>query len=66
LRITAPPTPSLWPFKYFVYLQQPYVAGLVQHESTWLYVSPGTGYYGPPMRLFAPSEITRITLRAGA
>jgi len=30
----------------------------------WLYVSRGTGYWGPPLRLGAPSEITLIELRA--
>ena len=28
-----------------------------------LYVSRGTGFWGPPMRLFAPAEITEHTLR---
>ena len=30
---------------------------------TQVYVSRGTGYWGPPMRLAAPAEITRVTLR---
>jgi predicted MPP superfamily phosphohydrolase len=47
-----------------VRLQQPYVAGLARHGETMLYVSRGTGYWGPPMRLNAPAEITRIRLRA--
>jgi predicted MPP superfamily phosphohydrolase len=55
---------QIWPWSYAVYLQQPYVAGLVRHKSTQLYVSRGTGYWGPPMRLGAPAEITRIRLRA--
>jgi predicted MPP superfamily phosphohydrolase len=29
-------------------------------------VSRGTGYWGPPMRLGAPAEITHITLESGA
>ena len=29
-----------------------------------LYVSRGTGFWGPPMRLFAPAEITELTLRS--
>lgn len=58
---------QIWPFGAFVPLQQPYVAGLHKHsEDTWIYVSRGTGYWGPPMRLGAPSEITEITLRAPA
>lgn len=55
---------QFWPWKYLVPLQQPYVAGLHRHERMWVYVSRGTGYWGPPMRLGAPSEITRIRLIA--
>jgi predicted MPP superfamily phosphohydrolase len=54
---------QIWPFSYLVYLQQPYVAGLARHENAWIYVSKGTGYWGPPMRLGVPSEITQIVLR---
>lgn len=55
---------QIWPFTYFVKLQQPYVAGLHQHGPTQIYVSPGTGYWGPPMRLGTHAEITRLTLWA--
>jgi predicted MPP superfamily phosphohydrolase len=54
---------QIWPWGFAVRLQQPYVAGLARHRRTQLYVSRGTGYWGPPMRLAAPSEITRIRLR---
>ena len=54
------------PWRWFVPLQQPYVAGLHRHGGTWLYVSRGTGYWGPPKRLGAPSEITRLRLVAAA
>jgi predicted MPP superfamily phosphohydrolase len=47
-----------------VYLAQPYVAGLERHEDTWIYVSRGTGYWGPPVRVGAPHEITLLRLRA--
>lgn len=50
------------PFNLLVRLQQPYVVGLHRHGPTQLYISPGTGYWGPPMRLGAPAEITRIEL----
>lgn len=53
---------QFWPWKYLVPLQQPFVAGLHRYEGMWVYVSRGTGYWGPPMRLGAPSEITRIRL----
>jgi predicted MPP superfamily phosphohydrolase len=50
------------PWNFFVRLQQPYTAGLERLRSMWVYTSRGTGYWGPPMRLGAPSEITRIRL----
>jgi len=43
-------------------LAQPHVAGLHDHEGTTIYVSRGTGYWGPPMRVAAAPEITRIEL----
>lgn len=55
---------QIWPFTYLVLLQQPFISGLHRvWDSTWLYISRGTGYWGPPMRVAAPSEITVITLR---
>jgi len=54
---------QIWPWGYAVRLQQPYVAGLVREEATQLYVSPGTGYWGPPMRLGSTAEITKVVLR---
>jgi hypothetical protein len=57
---------QMWPFSYFVKLQQPYIAGLHRHQDTMIYVSPGTGYWGPPMRLGTRAEITLLRLsRAG-
>lgn len=55
---------QIWPSGYLVPLQQHFVAGL--HKvlgSTWLYISRGTGYWGPPMRVGSSSEITLLTLR---
>ena len=37
---------------------------LHRFETLWIYVSRGTGYWGPPLRLGAPSEITRLRLIA--
>jgi predicted MPP superfamily phosphohydrolase len=51
------------PWRWFVPLQQPYVAGLHRHGRMWIYTSRGTGYWGPPKRLGAPSEITRLRLK---
>jgi len=50
------------PWNLFVPLQQPYTAGLHQHGPMWIYISRGTGYWGPPKRVGAPSEITRLKL----
>ncbi|KIG03430.1 metallophosphoesterase [Caballeronia concitans] len=50
------------PWNFFVRLQQPFVAGLVKFNGLWVYTSRGTGYWGPPKRLGAPSEITRVRL----
>lgn len=56
---------QIWPFNYLVRLDQPVVHGLSRHsEHTQLYTSRGTGFWGPPFRVFAPSEITVLTLRA--
>lgn len=56
---------QIWPWTYLVYLQQPIVAGLSRIGQTQVYVSSGTGYWGPPLRLRAPSEITKIVLESG-
>lgn len=54
---------QLYPFKFLVSLQQPYISGLHQHgESLQIYVNKGTGFWGPPMRLGASSEITEIVI----
>ena len=54
---------QIWPWNFFVALQQKWVEGLFREKDTQLYVSPGTGYWGPPMRLGTRAEITRLTLR---
>jgi len=54
---------QIWPFGMFVPLAQPYVSGLHRHgDLTQIYVSQGTGFWGPPMRLGAPAEITKVVL----
>jgi predicted MPP superfamily phosphohydrolase len=55
---------QFFPWGYFVRFQQPYTAGLHRLGNMWVYVSRGTGYWGPPKRLGAPSEITRLRLRS--
>jgi predicted MPP superfamily phosphohydrolase len=55
---------QIWPFNFLVRLDQPVVQGLSRHgDRTQLYTSRGTGFWGPPFRVFAPSEITLLTLR---
>ncbi|MCF6340950.1 MAG: metallophosphoesterase [Sulfurimonas sp.] len=52
---------QIYPFKFLVKLQQPYVSGLHKHnENLQIYVNRGTGFWGPPMRLGVSSEITKI------
>ena len=53
---------QIFPFHYLAALPQPFLAGLHRSGDTLLYISRGTGYWGPPMRLLAPSEITLLTL----
>jgi uncharacterized protein len=53
---------QFWPWKYFVRLQQPFVAGLDRLRNLWIYTSRGTGYWGPPNRFGVSSEITLIRL----
>nr|WP_052479170.1 metallophosphoesterase [Kibdelosporangium sp. MJ126-NF4] len=55
---------QIWPFHYLVRLDQGVVHGLSRHGTrTRLYTTRGTGFWGPPFRIFAPSEITVLTLR---
>jgi predicted MPP superfamily phosphohydrolase len=54
---------QIWPFTHFVRLVYPHVLGRYTIGSmTWI-VSRGTGFWGPPMRLFREAEILKITLR---
>ena len=53
---------QLWPWTWMVKLDQPYVAGLHRLRDTAVYVSQGTGYWGPPMRIGTTAEITQVVL----
>jgi predicted MPP superfamily phosphohydrolase len=58
---------QIWPFHYLVRIDQPVIRGLTRHgDRTQLYTSRGTGFWGPPFRVFAPSEITVLTLRSSS
>jgi len=52
------------PWNFLVRMQQPFTAGLHRLGGLQVYVSRGTGYWGPPKRLGAPSEITLLRLTA--
>ena len=52
------------PWNFLVRLQQPFTAGLHRWRGMWVYTSRGTGYWGPPKRFGAPSEITLLRLVA--
>lgn len=56
---------QIWPWHYIVKVQQGgLLAGRYEHGGTQLYVTRGCGYWGPPVRLLAPLEITRVILRS--
>ncbi|MGQ0574243.1 MAG: metallophosphoesterase [Pseudonocardia sp.] len=57
---------QLWPITHVALLDQPVLSGLVRVGGTWLYVTRGTGFWGPPARVGSPPEITVLTLRAPA
>jgi len=55
---------QIFPFGLLVLLDQPYLSGLYQHSAkTQVFVSNGTGYWGPAVRVGAPSEIVKINLK---
>ncbi|TLD87576.1 metallophosphoesterase [Helicobacter sp. MIT 05-5294] len=57
---------QIFPFRFLVTLDQPYLAGLYQHNpTTQIYVNRGTGFWGPPMRILARAEITYFEFIAG-
>ena len=53
---------QIFPWNFLVRLQQPFTAGLAKLDNLSVYTSRGTGYWGPPARVGAPSEITRLRL----
>jgi predicted MPP superfamily phosphohydrolase len=53
---------QFWPWNLFVGFFQPFTGGLYRLKDLWVYVSRGTGYWGPPNRFGVPSEITRLRL----
>ncbi|MBI5528890.1 MAG: metallophosphoesterase [Deltaproteobacteria bacterium] len=57
---------QFWPWTFVIRLVMPFVVGLHRFQKMWLYVNPGTGTWGPPLRLGMPSQITLLTLRRGS
>jgi predicted MPP superfamily phosphohydrolase len=55
---------QLYPFDYVVKLEQPVVSGLATIDGTQVYVTNGAGFWGPPVRVGAPPEVTLVELRA--
>jgi predicted MPP superfamily phosphohydrolase len=55
---------QLAPLTHVALLDQPVLAGLTKINGTWLYVTRGVGFWGPPVRVGSPPEITLLTLRA--
>ena len=53
---------QFFPWNLVIGLFQPLLAGLGRFQDTWLYVSRGTGTWGPPLRTGVPSEISVIEL----
>ncbi|MFP2931567.1 metallophosphoesterase [Pyxidicoccus sp. 3LG] len=53
---------QVFPFMFFVKLQQPVVSGLATIAGVRVYTHRGTGYWGPPLRLGPAPEIAELTL----
>ncbi len=53
------------PFNVVARLQQPVISGLGEVDGTKVYVTNGAGFWGPPVRVGAPPDITLVELRAG-
>jgi predicted MPP superfamily phosphohydrolase len=51
------------PFNLIVGLQQPVISGYDVIDGTQIYVTNGAGFWGPPVRVGAPPDVTLIELR---
>ncbi|MCT8333140.1 metallophosphoesterase [Leptospira sp. 85282-16] len=54
---------QFFPGNILIYFAQKFVSGLHRYKDSLIYVSRGTGYWGPPFRLGAPSEISILELK---
>jgi predicted MPP superfamily phosphohydrolase len=55
---------QIWPFDYLVRNRYPLLEGRYEVDGMAVIVCRGMGTWGPRMRLWRPSEILRVTLRA--
>ena len=55
---------QFFPWDNLARLAQPYLKGLHRHGKAWIYVNRGVGYWGPPIRIGIPPEITVVNLTA--
>ena len=56
---------QIWPFHLLVRAEQGALHGLRRVSArTQLYTTRGSGFWGPPFRVFAPNEISLLVLRA--
>lgn len=53
---------QFFPWNRLATFNQPFIKGLHKYKKTWVYVSRGTGYWGPPIRIGIPPEITVLRL----
>ena len=53
---------QLWPLVHIHQKLHGYIQGLSKNGESFVYVSNGTGYWGAPLRLFTPPEVTVIDL----
>jgi len=53
---------QFFPWNLFIGFFHDYYRGLGRFKEMWIYVNPGTGYWGPPLRTAVSSEITLLTL----
>jgi len=53
---------QMLPWGWLARLWDPKVSGLARFGQTWLYVSHGTGFWGPPLRVGTSCEIAAVTI----
>lgn len=54
---------QIMPFNLLTMIAYPNVHGLNKYNQTYIYTNPGTGTWGPPMRLGSRNEITLLNLK---